>query len=161
MGLFQSLGNYISQLDLDTDSGLLANSDSKVTSQKAIRAYIDGKVPTGLTYYKASVLKTGVKIYGETVSITSGSAVIYLTDDHTSGGSALFTEVNYVDLNINDSANIYGRSYTLSGDLKTLTVSVTKQTFTGITLLSTPILGSVTLSAAPNGLSVNVKVEGL
>ena len=38
---------------LDTDTSLAANSDTKVASQKAVKAYVDGKV-TGLLEFKGS-----------------------------------------------------------------------------------------------------------
>ena len=46
-------GNAMADIELDTDIGLTANSDEKISSQKAIKSYVDGKfntTVTGMTY---------------------------------------------------------------------------------------------------------------
>lgn len=98
--------------------------------------------------------------YKETFSNGLGTKAIYLTDDRTASGMALFTSAAQIVpiININDPAGVYGRGWTISGDLKTLTVSATKQVPSGVTLLGVNVLTTLTLSAAPNGTEFTVIV---
>jgi len=49
---------------IDTDAALTANSDSKVASQKAIKSYVDGKLPIRriLIWFKPGDVTTGTNI---------------------------------------------------------------------------------------------------
>lgn len=113
--------------------------------------------------YSSGTQKLSVKQLAQQGTTTSGTSVFYLTEDGTSGGVALFgTEILYANAYVNDSANIYGVSYSLTNSNKTLTVTVNRQSFTSTIppLLGISVLTSVSLSAAPNGTVVNVHVIG-
>lgn len=97
-----------------------------------------------------------IKTYS--ITTTGGTKVIYLTDNGLVGGNPLFSSIDYIHLDyINNDPN-FGKSYTLSG--VTLTITAVKQAFTGVTLLSTNILGSVAINAAANGTALTVLVQG-
>lgn len=95
-----------------------------------------------------------------TVSTTSGSVIIYLTSNGLSTGTALFASVDYVHLDFVLNNPNLGKSYTLSGDLKTLTITAVTQTFTGVTVIGINVLGSVAIAAATNGTQLSVLVQG-
>lgn len=97
----------------------------------------------------------------------SGQAVFYLTDTGLVGGVALFNTIKNVSINVNIGNAAIQKSYTVSGDLKTLTVSLTQQTFTSTNVLLT-LLGAVTgaftnvsYPAAGSGIAVELRVEGI
>lgn len=93
-----------------------------------------------------------------TITTTSGSATIYLTNNGLVGGTPLFSAIDYVHLDFITNDPNFGKSYTLSG--VTLTVNAVKQAFSGITLLSTNVLGSVTIAAAVTGTQLSCLVVG-
>lgn len=98
-----------------------------------------------------------VKSYS--ITTTGGTKVIYLTDSGLIGGNPLFSSIDYIHIDhVNNDPN-FGKSYTLVG--VTLTITAVKQAFTGITLLSTNILGSVAINAAVNGTALTVLVQGI
>lgn len=99
--------------------------------------------------------------YSNSGTTTSGSITFYLTQDATASTTALFTQEPMVMIrDINDSNGLYGKGWSMSGDYKSLTITVTRQAFTGITVLGIPVLGSVTLSAAVNGTEVSIYAIG-
>lgn len=105
-----------------------------------------------------TILNGNYLVKSYSVTTTSGSKVIYLTDNGLIGGNPLFSTVDYVHIDFVSNDPNFGKSYILSG--VTLTISAVKQTFTGITLLATNILGSVTIPAAANGTALTVLVQG-
>lgn len=112
---------------------------------------------------KSVMDKMGGGAKGRTFDAVSAgaTAVIYLTDDGTAGGNALFSSVNFMHAKFVSSDPTLGCAYpTISGDLKTLTVGVVKQTFNVISLLSTNILGSVSTGNPASGTALKVLVQG-
>lgn len=95
------------------------------------------------------------------VSTTSGSAIIYLTDDGLITGNALFSSIDYVHLDFILNDPNLGKSYTITNSNKTLTITAVKQTFTGVVVLGVNVLGSVTIPAAANGTALTVLVQGI
>lgn len=98
---------------------------------------------------------------------STGKVTIYITDDNTATGNALFTEVWQINPQRNPaststSAPIIGDAV-LSSDLKTLTVTFSKSASTTLAGTLLGIAGSVIpgLTAAPSGLAVQIKVEGV
>lgn len=54
---------------LDTDTALTANSDSKIATQKAVKAYVDASInPTGRSWNEYAVDAVGTDAYGITIS---------------------------------------------------------------------------------------------
>lgn len=95
-----------------------------------------------------------------TVAGGAGLAVVYLTDNGLVGGNALFKSIKFIHANYTQNDPNLGRSISVSGDLKTLTITCVKQLFTGIVLLSTNILGSVAILPAADGTTLNILVQG-
>lgn len=151
---------------VDDDPSMAANSDHLVPSQKAMKSAMLGKEPavssgTSKQYYRGDkTWQTQKLVKTYTATISSGVAVIYLTDDGLVTGNALFSTVDYVHLDFTSNDPNFGKSYAITNSNKTLTITAVKQAFTGITLLSTPILGSVALAAAANGTTLSVLVQG-
>lgn len=103
--------------------------------------------------------------YG-TVTITSGLAVKYLTDDGTVTGNALLSSAVCAMAWINNSSNSYPCQASLSGDLKTLTVGANQQGTTSTNALinllgaATAFITGVSYSSAPNSTVVNYLILG-
>lgn len=150
----------------DDDTSMAANSGTRIPTQRAVKANLTGKRRT----YVNGVPKNGTPKTGDiiewidSVTTTSGNAVFYVTSDHTSSGIALCSEIyqSGVDVHTIDNTASYARgSAAISGDFKSVTISLNKQVFSGIVLLSTNLLGSVTYSASPNGTTVNATIIGI
>ena len=91
----------------------------------------------------------------------SGQQVIYLTDNGLAGGNAIFSLVMGVSIDFTSNNPNFGKSYTLSVDLKTLTVYATQQTFsTGLAGLLSVLTGA-SIGAAPSGTTLTGFVVGV
>lgn len=137
---------------LDTDVTLGANSDDKIASQRAVKDFMS---TNPVKVYKSGVLKVSPKVYVTSATVSSGSVTVNLTDDNTSSGTALFANVYKESMNwwIEDATSSYQLgSYTLSGNKKTLTLTVNK--------LGSIVLGLIQFVSAANGAVVNVTVWG-
>lgn len=150
----------------DDDATMSANSGTRIPTQRAIKMYFSGHRRT----YVNGVAQNGTAQTGDiiewidSVTTTSGNAVFYVTSDHTGTGTALCSTIfqSGADATTVDPTASYPRGVaTISGDFKSVTIPFNKQVFSGIVLLSTNILGSVTFSATPNGTVVNATIIGL
>lgn len=88
----------------------------------------------------------------------AGNVVFYLTSDKTSTGTALYTNVNYVNPIVNDSAVNYTYGWSYNAGTKALTVNVKSATGLYISLLNLTLLG--TPANVANGVNVSVLVKG-
>lgn len=151
----------ISSSAMDTDGNLSGNSDASLATQKATKTYVD---KGSSKVYDSDTLKVGPFIrWYKTVTTLGGSATYNPTSDGTSTGTALFQEIfsNSIQTQTQDGSNVYAPgAVTVAGNLKSVAVAYTKQVFGGIVLLSTNILGSVTTSAIPDGVSIRAGMEG-
>ncbi len=134
--------------------------NSSITSMAAIDAFVYIYDDVTLVWSLVASSKSKKVFLPYTATISGGTAVIYLTDNGLVGGNALFSSVDYVHLDFISNDPNFGKSYTLSGDLKTLTVTAVKQVFSGVTVLGINVLGAVTVSAAVNGTQLSVLVQG-
>ena len=96
--------------------------------------------------------------YTNTATTTTGVATFYLTSDKTSSGTALYTSVNSIIPMINDANGNYSYGWTVSGDLKTLTITAKIAAATNIPLLGLSLLAPPANVA--DGTSVIVLVKG-
>ena len=106
--------------------------------------------------------KKNTKTYLTSATVSSGVATFYLTDNNTSWGNAIFSNVYIQSIRpwYNDKTTLYAEGdYALSGDKKTLTLSVNKLSFTGTTILGINVLGTYAFVAA-NGATVYLLVQG-
>lgn len=114
---------------------------------------------TPVDYYNNGSKLTAAKVLAYSTTTTSGSAVVYLTSNGLSGGTALCpNSINHVNLIANDSGNTLGLGWALTNSNKTLTITANVRSFTSTTVLGISVLGSSSLAAAANGTSIGVLV---
>lgn len=94
------------------------------------------------------------------VTTTSGTAVVQLTDDGLSTGNPLFSQIDFVSTRFALNDPNLSCIYALTNSNKTLTITAAKQTFNGITVVGIPVLGSNTIAAVANGTAITVYVQG-
>ena len=79
-------------LNIDTDGTLSNNSDDTIASQKAVKTYVDGKIPTvnnaTITITQGGVTKgtfTANQSFNKTIELSAPSSadVTYLSDTET------------------------------------------------------------------------------
>lgn len=105
--------------------------------------------------YRAGVLKTNVKMYTHTATVSSGNVSFWLTSDGTSSGTALFSNVYKESLNwwIDDASNQYQLGgYSLAGDMKSITLTVNR--------LGTVLIGIIQFITGANGVTVHLNIWG-
>lgn len=105
----------------------------------------------------------GTAIYGEkwlffNGTTTSGAKTFYLTDDGTSTGNPMCNAVDHVNITANDPSNTFGLGYSVTNSNKNLTLSLNTRSFASTTILGISVLGSSSLTAAPNGTAVSALV---
>lgn len=139
-----------------------ANSADPIASQNVMTLSAANTAIASLPItYAGGVQKLNVKQLTANGTITSGTLVVYMTDDGTITGNALFpNEILYTSIVTTDPSNVFGLGYVISNSNKTLTITANKQTFSGVTVVGVSVLGSVSLSAAPNGTAIGVHVIG-
>jgi len=117
------------------------------------------------TFKNGTPLTGDIIVFTDSVTTSGGSATFYATSDHLSTGTALCSYISGDSFqpNYRDSTGIYlPGSVTVAGDLKSISQSFAKQTFTGITILTTiNVLGSTTNTAIPNGVTVKAGFWGI
>lgn len=167
-------GNLVST-SVNTD--MSANRVNVLTTERAVYggdtavAAIANSKTTNRTYING-VAKNGTAVTGDVVEwivtlITSGGVVTdYVTTQgatRTSGGTALLSTLfpDSIQTNFIDSSGVYAQGNPTVTSNKTVSIPFTKQGFTGVTLLSTNILGSVAMSAIPDGVTVKVRLVGV
>jgi hypothetical protein len=102
-------------------------------------------------YYHVNDTVVVPKEYTGTASVSAGIAQYYLTVDGSAPSDSIFTNVNYMKAEVNDADNNYSYTYSLSGDKRTLTVTVK---------VASVVAGVLTFTAAPNSTPVSVFVKG-
>lgn len=85
-------------------------------------------------------------------NVATGVAVVQLTADGTSTGTALFPNgIDYMKAEISDAGNSYNYGYALTNSNKTLTVTAS---------VINVALGLLSFASAANGKTVNILVKG-
>lgn len=110
-------------------------------------------IPTVQAYDGTTQRLGAFPIYKD-VTVSSGTAVFYLTNDNTSTGTALFSNgviADSVNVTVSDAAASYQMSWAFSNSNKTLTVTTNKLTTANIL---TGILGQNPANGAVVKLSV-------
>lgn len=160
-----SIDNSVPMVDNPNTS---ATSHAAFTVDAAILAVANSK--TAVRYYDNGIAMNGTAATGDVViwidsAVTSGGNVtFYLTNDHTSTGMPICSSIsgNSVDASAVDSTGAFSRGVaTVAGNLKSVTVPVTKLTATGLTLLATTVLGSIQNTAVPDGVVVKIFTMGI
>lgn len=149
-----------SSIYADDDNTMTANSGTRLPTQRAIVSYVSGKMRK--TYINGT-LKNNLLDWTDSTTTSSGQAIFYITSDRTSSGTAMATNLyaDSIQVNYIDNSGVYATGVpVISTDKKSITIPINKQSFTGVTLLSTNILGSVAQIAIPNGVTVKMQVLG-
>lgn len=163
MPLFNSTSVLLSDsvpMPDNSNMGVTAHAALMVDSQllTAINAKTAVRFWDGGTFANGTANTGDIIIMTDTMTISSsGNAVFNLTNDHTSTGTALCSSIfaNSCVANFVDNTGVFSQGTpTIAGNLKTVTINTTKQTSTGVVVLSLTVLGSVQQSAAPNGTVV-------
>lgn len=169
-----SMDNTFPMVDSTTKIATVHSSVSGDAAALALaKTYADTGDATNLTainkktavrFWDAGTFQNGAAATGDIIVMTDtttiasgGNAVFNLTGDHTSSGTALCSSIlaNSCVANFVDSTGVFSQGApTVAGNLKTVTIAATKQTQSGVVLLSTTIVGSVTQPAAANGTIV-------
>lgn len=92
------------------------------------------------------------------VSGGAGVAIFYLTNDKTSTGTALYTNINYVNPIVNNADLNYSYGWAYNSTTKALTVTTKAAVGLNISLLGLTLLGVP--SPVANGTSVQILVKG-
>lgn len=148
----QDLGDYVTKTMMDTDSSFTANSDSRIATQKAVDTSIKANRRKA---YISGVLTVGVIPYMCKATTVSGVATLWLTDDGTSTGAAVFTSVPsegvfLVAYGTGNNYQIY--NVVIAADFKKITCNVNQ--------MAGAILGLVNVTSAANGVEVRGLVLG-
>jgi len=137
---------------LDSDPTFSANSNSKVATQEAVNISIKQNRRKA---YVNGVMVNGIIPYLTKATTSAGAATLWLTDDGTSTGNAVFTTIYPEGIVI--SAYGTGNNYqvynvVVSSDLKKITCNVNQ--------MAGAILGLVNVTSAANGVDIRGIVLG-
>lgn len=144
--------NAVTKDMLDTDPLFTANSDNKLATQKAVdtsikqnrrKAYVNGAMVNGIIPYLTKA------------TTSAGAATLWLTDDGTSTGNAVFTNIypEGIVINAYGTGNNYQvYNVVVSPDLKKVTCNVNQ--------MAGAILGLVNVTTAANGIDVRGIILG-
>lgn len=111
-------------------------------------------------YWHNGALQSSLKHITFSGTTTSGTVVFYLTNDGTSGGSALCSSTpKSISVRANDPSNTFGLGYAVTNSNKTLTVTANARSFSSTSILGIGVLGSSSLTAAANGTAIDVAVD--
>lgn len=154
-----SMSNYIYTaleygvgLYADPDSTMVANSNVRIPTQKAILTAINS---VNRKAWVTGALKPGSFVYYSKTTTVGGVATFYITDDGTATGNAVFSSVYADTMTVSPygSAALYQVSApTVSTDKKSITATINQVT--------SVVLGLITISAAANGVDCRLLVLG-
>lgn len=144
-----------------------ANSTYALTPADVIFEY-----PAGSKLYVGATEKFDAFVTVMSAAIAGGAGLVtfHPTDDGTGSGNALYSEIEVDSINayIFDNAALYAiGSPTVSGDKKTITMTVNKLGASSANALLNllggvvSVLNGLTLTAAPNGVTVKCAVTGI
>lgn len=113
----------------------LGNCDNTSDASKPISSATQTALDKKPTIYFGSTLKSNAIMFTGSATVSSGTAVIYLTTDGTSGGTAIFPNgpnMDSINAFVSDAAASYQMSYALTNSNKTLTITANKLTTANI-----------------------------
>lgn len=131
------------------DSNKVVTSHAALASDNAVLALARRKA------WVSGVLKQDSFVYYSKATTVSGSVIFYLTNDGTSSGTAVFSNVYADSITISPygASAVYQISApTISGDKKSITATVNQVT--------SVVLGLVQITAAANAVQCNLLVLG-
>lgn len=145
--------NFVTKQMLDTDPLFIANSNDLLPTQEAVntsiksnrrKGWVNGQMVNGITPYVQSATTNA-----------SGQATLWLTDNGTSTGNAVFQTI-YADgiiiIAYGSGNNYQVYNPVISADKKSITVSVNQQ--------GAVILGLISMTSAAAGVTVRGIILG-
>lgn len=158
------LSNVNPMLD---DNSKVVTSHAALTSDNAVLAVANTK--TANRTYINGVSQNGSALTGDIIewivtgTTSGGNLTFYVTSDTTSGGTPICSTLfpDSISTNFIDSSGVYAQGSPTITSNKTVGIPFTKQGFSGVTLLSTNLLGSVAMNAIPDGVTVKTRIVGI
>ena len=152
-----ALSSYATTSALTTGLAGKANASHThvIADVTGLQTALDTKA---VVYNGTTQLSKPVVFTGSLTLATAGTGTINLTADATTGGTALFANINNVQVTVNDATTVWPCSWSVSANKKVLTVTVNKAATPLLSLLGINILAAPT--AAPIGTVVQVLAFG-
>lgn len=144
--------NAVTKDMLDADPNFTANSNNLVATQQAVdtsikanrrKAFVNGVMVNGITPYLAKA------------TTSAGAATLWLTDNGTSTGNAIFTTIYSEGIVINaygTGNNYQVYNVAIAADKKSVTCNVNQ--------MAGAVLGLVNVTSAANGVDVRGIILG-
>lgn len=155
-----SLGNCDNTSDIDkpistaTQTALNAKAATSHTHAESDITNLATDLAKKPTVYFGSTLKSNAVMWTGSATVSSGVAVVYLTTDGTSTGTAVFPNgpnLDSINAFVSDSSASYQMAYALTNSNKTLTITANKLTTANIL---TGILGQASANSAVIRLTI-------
>lgn len=133
---------------------------SWIAAKTANRTYINGIAQNGTA-------QTGDIVEWITTLTTSGGTVTdYVTTQgatRTSSGTALLSSIfpDSIQTNFIDSTGVYAQGSPTVTSNKTVSISFTKQSITGVVVLTINVLGAASMATIPDGVTVKTRLVGI
>lgn len=143
-----------------SEYALYQNIAAGVNTKTANRTYVNGVAQNGTA-------QTGDLVeWIETTTTASGTTTSYVTTEgatRTSGGTALCSTIfpDSIQTNFIDSTGVYAQGSPTVTSNKTVSIPFMKQGFSGVTVATINVLGSVAMNAIPNGVTVKLRLVGI
>lgn len=155
---------FIVDTEVEKSTSWPTNSFVWVKATNTLYTLKDGNfinVSAAINYgYLDTTKKTGVFATVLSVNTTSGVGTFFPTDTGIVGGVALYSEVFATFASVNDASNDWSFSYTVSSDLKTVTVAAKRISFTNTSILGISVLATNTTVNIPNGIVMKLFIFG-
>lgn len=138
----------------DTDVNLKNRANHTGTQAESTVTNLTTDLANRASIYVGGTLQSNAKLIVKSATVSSGTAIFYLTDNELVGGNALCPTAVYessINLYVNDATAAYQWSEVLTNSNKTLTITMNKMTTANIL---TGLLGQ----AQANGSSVRLTV---
>lgn len=162
------IANMTNIVPMADNANLVVTAHAALTADNAVLAVANSK--TAIRYWEAGTFQNGtpntgdIIVFTDTVTTSGGSATFFPTSDHTGTGSALcsYLSANSFQPNYRDSSGVYAPgAVTVGGTLKSIAQAFAKQTFSGVTVVTINVLGSVSNSAIPDAVTVMASWWGI
>lgn len=144
------------------------NNSQKEAAQMQLQA-MEAQLQTApIKVFDSGVALNGMPNTGDTImwidsqTTSSGQVTFHVTSNRTAGGTPICSQIssNSVDVVAIDSTGMYARGNPSITNNKTITVPMTKETFSGVNLLGVDVLAVRTMGNTPGGVTVKLFVIG-
>lgn len=129
-----------------------------ISAKPAVRYWENG------TFKNGTAVTGDIIVFTDSVTTSGGSAIFYPTSTHLSTGTALcsYISADSFQPNYRDNTGVYAPgTVTVAGNLKSVAIALTKQSFTGVVVLAINVLGSASMAAIPDSVVVKSTFWGI